>query len=165
MKHQTPLTQHSTAQHSTAQLNCNSRSRGASKSHKRNSLASEKEVGTSANAGPHYQKLYARVTHILGNRKGQPNRSAMKGPYLERTASLITVPSGSGKFFMFEATGWPPEGWCNATQSCRLILPKMVGSPPNGGRPVRQRRRGSEPQPSKNSYKLLTKTSGNKLMD
>ena len=54
--------------------------------------------GTSANAGPHYQKLYARVTHIWGNRKGQPNRSAMKGPHLERTASLITVPPASGKY-------------------------------------------------------------------
>ena len=48
----------------------------------------------------------------------------MKGPHLERSASLITVPPMSGKFFMFEATGWPPEGWCYATQSCRLILPK-----------------------------------------
>lgn len=54
--------------------------------------------GASANAGPHYQKLYARVTHIWGNRKGQPNRSAMKGPRLERTASLITVPPASGKY-------------------------------------------------------------------
>lgn len=54
--------------------------------------------GTSANAGPHYQKLYARVTHIWGNRKGQPSPSAMKGPRLERTASLITVPPASGKY-------------------------------------------------------------------
>lgn len=54
--------------------------------------------GASANAGPHYQKLYARVTHIWGNRKGQPDRSAMKGPRLERTASLITVPPASGKY-------------------------------------------------------------------
>ena len=56
------------------------------------------QEGTSANAGPHYQKLHARVTHIWGNRKGQPDRSAMKGPQLERTASLITVPPSSGKF-------------------------------------------------------------------
>ena len=47
----------------------------------------------------HYQKLYARVTHIWGNRKGQPDPSAMKEPRLERTASLITVPPASGKFF------------------------------------------------------------------
>ena len=59
------------------------------------------DIGTSANAGPHYQKLYARVTHIWGNRKGQPNRSAMKGPHLERTASLITVPPASGKYAIF----------------------------------------------------------------
>ena len=55
--------------------------------------------GASANAGPHYQKLYARVTHVWGNHKGQPNPSAMKGPRLERTASLITVPPASGKYF------------------------------------------------------------------
>ena len=50
-----------------------------------------------------YQKLYAWVTHIWGNRKGQPDRIAMKGPHLERTASLITVPSASGKYDLF----WP----------------------------------------------------------
>lgn len=52
-----------------------------------------KYSGTSANAGPHYQKLYARVTHIWGNRRGQPNRSAMRGPHPERTAFVITVAS------------------------------------------------------------------------
>ena len=45
-----------------------------------------KMKGTSANAGPHYQKLYARVTHIRGNRRSQPSRSAMKGPHPERTS-------------------------------------------------------------------------------
>ena len=88
------------AQHSTAKLNWNSTSRGASKSHKTNRLASEKDAGTSANAGPHYQKLYARVIHIWGNRKGQPDRSAMERPHLERTASLIAVPPMS-KVFLF----------------------------------------------------------------
>ena len=39
-----------------------------------------------ANAGPHYQKLYARVNHIRGNRRSQPSRSAMKGPHPERTS-------------------------------------------------------------------------------
>ena len=68
--------------------------------------------GTSANAGPHYQKLYARVTHIWGNRKGQPNRSAMRGPHLERTASLITVPPASGKFFYVFGLVNPAK--CNA---------------------------------------------------
>lgn len=66
-----------------------------------NQLQQPSRPGTSANAGPHYQKLYARVTHIWGNRKGQPNRSAMKGPHLERTASLITVPPASGKYEIF----------------------------------------------------------------
>ena len=75
------------------------------------------QAGTSANAGPHYQKLYARVTHIWGNRKGQPDRSAMKGPHLERTASLITVPPASGKFFVFKANGRAPSGECNARQT------------------------------------------------
>ena len=48
-------------------------------------------TGTSANAGPHYQKLYARVTHIWGNRGGQSNRSAMRGPRPGRTSLLIKV--------------------------------------------------------------------------
>ena len=29
---------------------------------------------------PDYQKLCARFTHIWGNRRSQPNRSAMEGP-------------------------------------------------------------------------------------
>lgn len=56
------------------------------------------KTGTSANAGPHYQKLYARVTHIWGNRGGQSNRSAMRGPRPGRTALVITVPPASGKY-------------------------------------------------------------------
>ena len=32
-------------------------------------------TGDSANAVPHYQKLRTRVTHIWGDRKGQPNRA------------------------------------------------------------------------------------------
>ena len=59
------------------------------------------KLGTSGNAGPHYQKVYARVTHIWGNRKAQPNRSEMREPHLERTASLITVPPVSRKFFLY----------------------------------------------------------------
>ena len=54
--------------------------------------------GTSANAGPHYQKLYARVTHIWGNRRSQPSRSAMRGPHPERTSYMIKVPLASGKY-------------------------------------------------------------------
>ena len=61
-------------------------------------LVTFSETGTSANAGPHYQKLYARVTHIWGNRGGQSNRSAMRGPRPGRTALVITVPPASGKY-------------------------------------------------------------------
>jgi len=45
--------------------------------------------GTSADAGPHYQKLYGRVTDVCGNRRGQPMRSAMQKPRSERNPSLI----------------------------------------------------------------------------
>ena len=47
--------------------------------------------GDSANAVPHYQKLRVRVTHIWGNRRGQPNRSAMVRPHPRGTAFMITV--------------------------------------------------------------------------
>ena len=54
--------------------------------------------GVSANAVPHYQKLRNRVTHIWGNRKGQPNRSAMERPRPERTSLVIKVPPVPGKY-------------------------------------------------------------------
>ena len=38
-------------------------------------------TGDSANAVPHYQKLRVRVTQIWGNRRGQPNRSAIVRPH------------------------------------------------------------------------------------
>ena len=34
--------------------------------------------GVSADADPHYQKLYGRVTDVCSNRSGQPNQSAME---------------------------------------------------------------------------------------
>ena len=52
---------------------------------------------------------------------------------------------------MFEATGWPPEGWCNAAQSCRLILPTTAGSPQMGVHQHTKRRRGIEPRPYKHT--------------
>jgi len=55
-------------------------------------------LGDSANAVPHYQKLRARLTHIWGNRRGQPNRSAMEGPRPGGSASLITDSSAPGKY-------------------------------------------------------------------
>jgi hypothetical protein len=47
--------------------------------------------GDSANAVPHYQELRVRVTHIWGNRRGQPNRSAMATPHPRGTTFLIMV--------------------------------------------------------------------------
>ena len=54
--------------------------------------------GDSANAVPHYQKLRTRVTHIWGDRKGQPNRSAMERPRPEGTTIVIMVTSVPGKY-------------------------------------------------------------------
>ena len=55
-------------------------------------------TGESANAVPHTEKLRARVTHIWGNRRGQPNRSAMERPRPGRSAFLITDPPAPGKY-------------------------------------------------------------------
>jgi len=54
--------------------------------------------GTSAYAGPYYHKLYGRVTHVWGNRKSQPNQSAMKWSRLGRSPALIRFASPSGKY-------------------------------------------------------------------
>jgi hypothetical protein len=56
------------------------------------------KTGVSANADPHTNKLRTRVTHIRGNRRLQPNRSAMEGPLPGGTAWLITVASVPGKY-------------------------------------------------------------------
>ena len=47
----------------------------------------------------------SRMPIKLLKKKKKKNPSAMKGPRLERTPSLITVPPASGKFFMFKANG------------------------------------------------------------
>ena len=52
----------------------------------------------SADADPHYQKLYGRVTDVCSNRRGQPNLSAMKEPRPGRNPSLIRFASPSGKY-------------------------------------------------------------------
>lgn len=52
----------------------------------------------SANADPHTNKLRTRVTHIWGNRRRQPNRSAMGEPLPGETAYMITVFSVPGKY-------------------------------------------------------------------
>ena len=54
--------------------------------------------GVSANADPHCHKLRTRVAHIWGDRKGQPNRSAMVRPHSGGTAYLITVAPVPGKY-------------------------------------------------------------------
>lgn len=60
-------------------------------------------AGASANASPHTQKLRRGVTHIWGNPRGQPNRSAMGGPHPRGTALVITVSPRPGKYEDSEA--------------------------------------------------------------
>ena len=55
-------------------------------------------TGDSANAVPHTKKLRTRVAHIWGNRRLQPNRSAMERPRPGETAFLITVLPVPGKY-------------------------------------------------------------------
>jgi len=54
--------------------------------------------GVSADADPHYQKLYGRVTDVCGNRRGQPRPSAMQEPRPGRNPSVIRFASPSGKY-------------------------------------------------------------------
>ena len=63
--------------------------------------------GDSANAVPHYQKLRTRVTHIWGNRRGQPNRSAMERPHPGGTAFRITVSPVPGKYALSAFRTYP----------------------------------------------------------
>ena len=67
--------------------------------------------GVSADADPHYQKLYGRVTDVCSNRRGQPNLSAMKEPRPGRNPSLIRFASPSGKYALLgkRRTGYPQE--------------------------------------------------------
>ena len=52
----------------------------------------------SANAVLRYQKLYTRVPHVWGNRRGQPIRSAMDGPHPGGTSFVINVSPVPGKY-------------------------------------------------------------------
>ena len=54
--------------------------------------------GESANAVPNSHKLCSRVSHIWGNRRGQPNRSAMERPRPGGTSLLIKVSPEPGKY-------------------------------------------------------------------
>ena len=47
--------------------------------------------GVSADADPHYQKLYGRVTDVCSNRRGQPSPSAMKEPRPGRNPVYILI--------------------------------------------------------------------------
>jgi len=58
-------------------------------------------LGDSANAVPNYQKLRTRLTHIWGDRRVQPNRSAMEGPRPGETSFMIEVFSVPGKYEIF----------------------------------------------------------------
>ena len=54
--------------------------------------------GDSANAVPPTKKLRTRVTNICGDRRGQPNRSAMERPHSGPTAVVIAVQPVPGKY-------------------------------------------------------------------
>ena len=54
--------------------------------------------GDSANAVPPTKKLRTRVTNICGDRRGQPNRSAMERPHSGPTSVLIEVQPVPGKY-------------------------------------------------------------------
>ena len=64
-------------------------------------------TGESANAVPQYQKLRTRVTHIRGNRRGQPNRSSMERPDPGGTAFRITVFPVQGKYALSAFRTYP----------------------------------------------------------
>ena len=57
-----------------------------------------KETGDSANAVPPTKKLRTRVTRIWGDRRGQPNRSAMERPHSGPTSFWILVQPVPGKY-------------------------------------------------------------------
>ena len=57
-----------------------------------------KETGDSANAVPPTKKLRTRVTRIWGDRRGQPNRSAMERPRSGPTSFGIEVQPVPGKY-------------------------------------------------------------------
>ena len=62
------------------------------------SMKSKQRSGESANAIPHTQKWRRGVTHIWGNPRGQPTRSAMGRPHPRASALVITDSSRPGKY-------------------------------------------------------------------
>ena len=66
--------------------------------------------GDSANAVPPTKKLRTRVTNICGDRRGQPNRSAMERPHSGPTTLVIVVQPVPGKYawaMLFEVLTFP----------------------------------------------------------
>ena len=104
--------------------------------------------GVSADADPHYQKLYGRVTDVCSNRRGQPNLSAMKEPRPGRNPSLIRFASPSGKYALagenstlpfqifYITCGWnnrPSTSALNEQDGSSLFkAEKFIASRPNG---------------------------------
>ena len=104
--------------------------------------------GVSADADPHYQKLYGRVTDVCSNRRGQPNLSAMKEPRPGRNPSLIRFASPSGKYALAGETSaltyqifYITCGWNNRPSTSALSehdgsphfqVLKFIASRPNG---------------------------------
>jgi hypothetical protein len=63
-----------------------------------NDMSFGESSGESANAIPHTQKWRRGVTHIWGNPRGQPTRSAMGRPHPRASALVITDSSRPGKY-------------------------------------------------------------------
>ena len=78
--------------------------------------------GVSADADPHYQKLYGRVTDVCSNRRGQPNQSAMKEPRPGRYPSMIRYAPPSGKYAFLGERWWLHSNTfdktCGASSKC-----------------------------------------------
>ena len=87
----------------------------------RSLLLFDLDVRGRANANPHYQKFCARVSHVWGNRRPQPQRSAMPGPHPEGAALLITASPAPGKYEVQKATRPRVIGWrCLYTCGCKV---------------------------------------------
>ena len=78
----------------------------------------------------------------------QPNGSAMKGPHLERTASLITVsPRQVSFFFVTRHSPWRSSMPGSLDYRTRGGTKCNVPRKNHGGAPAHQTRRGIEPRP------------------
>ena len=78
--------------------------------------------GDSANAVPPTKKLRTRVTNICGDRRGQPNRSAMERPHSGPTALVIAVQSVPGKY----DCGWQNGNIIEAPAERKCLTPISI---------------------------------------